>query len=646
MLAVQYKQNIIRFGIAAVTLALAVSLPHLAGAQYYGIPQAQTGQASGMTQNSVVVNGWVNPNNSPTSYRFEYGTSYGSLYQNTQFFQLGSGAGSIPVSASLTGLMPNTTYYVRLVAQNSYGQADGGTVTFQTSYNSNYNYYNPYTYNPYSYGTGNISISPQNITLSVGQSYYFSAFYDPDGPGGSTGQVSVSTMANWNTSNPNVIAHLGGGHFVAQSGGTATITASYQNGFGQATVSIYQAQSATVAETQYAANVTQTSATLRGAVNPQGSQTNAYFEYGTTSSLGTRVGDQTLYGVSGSQYLTHQLTNLSPNTTYHYRVASQNQNGVSYGSILQFTTGGSGSQQGTGTGTGTTYRPPVVQPTTPSRPSGNTGSSGSGTGSGAATGTSIVAITAGTEQATGQMPVTVSTMKPEPGSVVTYTVRYSVTGGAGVKQATLALVLPTDMELLSATPAPSATSVNGATFSLGDLAAGTNGSVTAILRVKESAQPGNQLIVTAILNYTGAAGQAQSGTATTPLTVVPFGTNAANGRDTLASAGGTIPGGSLVVWLLIGLLLVNIAHFAYHVAKTRRKRPAEDPRAAVYAGNHYGAYPGERKEKPANPGPRPMSHAAMMQQSALAAQARPASGENGNGNAPGVRSNGFGAGGE
>ncbi len=636
--------TIVRIGIAAATLALAVSLPHLAGAQYYGIPQAQTGQATGMTQNSVIVNGWVNPNNSPTSYRFEYGTSYGSLYQNTQFFQLGSGTGSIPVSASLTGLMPNTTYYVRLVAQNASGQADGGVVTFQTTYNYNYNYYNPNTYNPYgNYGNGYISISPQNMTLSVGQSYYFSAFYDQDGPGGSGGQVSVSTMANWNTSNPNVIAHLGGGHFVAQSGGTATITASYQNGFGQATVSVYQAQSATVAETQYAANVTQTSATLRGAVNPQGTQTTAYFEYGTTSSLGTRVGDQTLYGVSGSQYLTHQVTNLSPNTTYHYRVVSQNQNGVSYGSVLQFTTGSSGSQQGTGTGSGT-YTPPVTQqptrptqPTTPSRPTSNTGSSGAGQ----ATGTSVVAITAGTEMGTGQLPVTVSTMRPEPGTVVQYTVRYSVSGGPGVKQATLALILPADMEILSATPAPSATSVNGATFSLGDLQPGTNGSVVAMLRVKDSAKPGSQLTVTAILNYTGSAGQVQSGTATTPLTVVPLGTNAGEGRGTLASAGDTIPGGSLVVWLLIGLLLVNIAHFAYHVAKTRRKRPAEDPRAAVYAGNHYGSYPGEHKEKPA-PAPRRDLHAAMMQQAAASRQSS-ASAPDGNGQGGAIRSNGFGA---
>ncbi|MEY4731398.1 MAG: hypothetical protein RL681_344 [Candidatus Parcubacteria bacterium] len=597
MHTMQNRMTIVRIGIAAATLALAVSLPHLAGAQYYGVPQAQTGQATNMTQNSVTVNGWVNPNNSQTSYRFEYGTSYGSLYQNTQFIQLGSGIGSIPVSAVLSGLQQNTTYYVRLVAQNSYGQADGGVVSFQTIYTSG-NYYGGY-----GNGTGNITIYPQSMTLSAGQSYYFSAFYDPDGPGGTTSQVSISTSATWNTSNPAVIAHLGGGHFVAQSGGTATITATYLNGFGQATVSVYQAQSATVAETQNAANVTQTSATLRGAVNPQGSQTNAYFEYGTSSSLGTRAGDQTLYGVSGSQYLTYQLTNLSPRTTYFYRVAAQNQNGVSYGSILQFTTMGSGSQQNTGTGTGT-YRPPVTQPSTTPRPSGNTGSTGSGQGT-TGTGTSVVAITAGTEQmAGGQLPVTVSTMRPEPGATMTYAIRYSVTGGTGVKNATLALVLPAEIELISATPAPSETSVNGASFSLGDLKAGTTGTVTAILRVKDSAKPGSQIVITAILNYTGSEGQMQSGTATTPLTVIERGASGQDGRGTLASATSVIPGGSLVVWLLAALLLVNIAHFAYSIAKSRRKREQHaDPRAAVYAGNHYGSYAGDR-EKSANPAPR------------------------------------------
>ena len=128
--------------------------------------------------------------------------------------------------------------------------------------------------------------------------------------------------------------------------------------------------------------------------------------------------------------------------------------------------------------------------------------------------------------------------------------------------------------------------------------------------------------------------------------MVPLGTNEQDGRGTLASAVETIPGGSFIVWFLAALLLVNVAHFAYSVAKSWRKKESDDPRAAVYAGNHYGAYPGERKEKVAHSGPRRDSHAAMMQQSPLTTQTRPSAGSENGGASSGVRSNGFGAAGE
>jgi len=81
-------------------------------------------------------------------------------------------------------------------------------------------------------------------------------------------------------------------------------------------------------------------ATLRGTINANGQATAASFEYGLTDSYGTTV--SALPGtVNGSTVttVTANLTGLSLNTTYHYRVIGTNIGGTSYGSDITFTTG-------------------------------------------------------------------------------------------------------------------------------------------------------------------------------------------------------------------------------------------------------------------------------------------------------------------
>jgi hypothetical protein len=74
----------------------------------------------------------VNPENSPTSYRFEYGldTSYG---QSTAQIPIGTAAGLKAVSLPLSGLVPGVTYHYRVVATNNVGATtspDGSLVTY------------------------------------------------------------------------------------------------------------------------------------------------------------------------------------------------------------------------------------------------------------------------------------------------------------------------------------------------------------------------------------------------------------------------------------------------------------------------------------------------------------------------------------
>ncbi len=86
---------------------------------------AGTGSVTNITSSTAELNGTVYPGGAPTTCYFEYGTtsSYGSTIPCAQ--STGPGAASVAVSADLTGLSPNTTYYFTLVATNP-----GGGMTY------------------------------------------------------------------------------------------------------------------------------------------------------------------------------------------------------------------------------------------------------------------------------------------------------------------------------------------------------------------------------------------------------------------------------------------------------------------------------------------------------------------------------------
>ncbi len=96
-------------------------------------PEAITQSAGAITENSATINGVVNPDGLPTTYRFEYGktTAYGSSSPLSPE-SVGSGIVRIAKSRSLTGLTPCTRYHYRIVATNSDGSTHGRDATFDT----------------------------------------------------------------------------------------------------------------------------------------------------------------------------------------------------------------------------------------------------------------------------------------------------------------------------------------------------------------------------------------------------------------------------------------------------------------------------------------------------------------------------------
>ena len=87
---------------------------------------------TGLTLSDVTLNGTVNPGGNATTASFEYGISlsYGSATGVT--LSPNDGTAAQNVSASLTGLAPETLYHYRLAATNADGTVSTGDGTFTT----------------------------------------------------------------------------------------------------------------------------------------------------------------------------------------------------------------------------------------------------------------------------------------------------------------------------------------------------------------------------------------------------------------------------------------------------------------------------------------------------------------------------------
>jgi hypothetical protein len=90
--------------------------------------------------------------------------------------------------------------------------------------------------------------------------------------------------------------------------------------------------------TTLATNVTQQTATLNGDVNPKGSQTSAYFEYGLDTSYGSSTAVQNAGSGTSLIKLTADVSGLTPDATYHFRIVATNFGGRSDGADQTFTT--------------------------------------------------------------------------------------------------------------------------------------------------------------------------------------------------------------------------------------------------------------------------------------------------------------------
>ena len=299
-------------------------------------PIVTTAPASGITDLSATMNGTVNPNGDSLNLTFEYGTTtvYGSngyiSYPNNYL----SGNTTTPVSVALTTLLPNTTYHYRLKGYdqtNTYYYAADATFTTNAAAT-------PPTVGAVtaSYATAS-SVQVTVANICAGSSTATASFqYGLTTSYGSSTTLATTFPLNSSSSQqstritglqPNTTYHYR--CLVANSEG-ATASAD----------GIFTTLPAPVITTDAATAITDTTATLNGAINPQGGSLSVYFDYGTTSNYGNSISptSSTTTG-NASVGMTAKVSGLLPSTTYHCRFTGYDSSGTSYyGADTVFTT--------------------------------------------------------------------------------------------------------------------------------------------------------------------------------------------------------------------------------------------------------------------------------------------------------------------
>jgi len=109
------------------------------------------------------------------------------------------------------------------------------------------------------------------------------------------------------------------------------------------------------ATTEAATAVRYEEAALEGSVNPEGLATSYWFEYGETTSYGTKIpiSPESVGSGTSNAYVSKVATGLKESTTYHFRVVAESEAGTAKGEDATFTTAGfefSFGEMGSGNG--------------------------------------------------------------------------------------------------------------------------------------------------------------------------------------------------------------------------------------------------------------------------------------------------------
>ncbi len=267
----------------------------------------------------------MNPNGQATTWYFEYGTttSYGTRTGNVS---AGSGTANTAASASVSGLTPGATYHYRVVATNGAGTVRGADGIFTTPAP------------PVAVTSPATSVAPTSATLngSVDPNGRATTWYFEFGTSTSYGSKTAERSAGAGSSTANVsgsVTGLARGRLYHYR-----LVATSDAGTSRGADRTFTTLSVPTVATGSASSIGLTSGRLNGTVIPNGQATTWYFEYGTSTSYGSKTTARSAGSGTGTARVSSSLTRLRTSTTYHYRLVATNGSGTTFGSDRSFST--------------------------------------------------------------------------------------------------------------------------------------------------------------------------------------------------------------------------------------------------------------------------------------------------------------------
>lgn len=324
--------------VTATTVA-GTSSPGTTSATPFGKPIPVTGASSLTGSTAAVVNGTVNANGKTATASFTWGTSQDLSTATTGSASPSSvsGVSATAVSKSLTGLQPGVTYYYRVSGSNDAGSADGlvqsfvvpalpptavtqaatsvtvSTATLNAAITAN----GAKTQAQLRYSTSNTPTNTNSVFVSVAQQV--------EGNVATSVSAPVSGLAPATTYYFQALASNSAG---SDSGNVLSFTTP---------------AAAPIVTTTAPTGVWADSAILHGKVSSNGASATGSFRISTDpavpSGAQTVPADQGTIGPSATKTISHNITGLTPRTTYYYKAVATNSAGTSEADqIASFTT--------------------------------------------------------------------------------------------------------------------------------------------------------------------------------------------------------------------------------------------------------------------------------------------------------------------
>ncbi|MDP3792784.1 MAG: hypothetical protein Q8Q89_03580 [bacterium] len=331
--------------------------------------------------------------------------------------------------------------------------------------------------------TSSINVQAGVINLLLDTTYYYRAIAQ------SSGNVVFGDIKSFRTPVSNEAYSSGGP-------GSATNNSNSNSSSNSNTSSNGGNVGSPLVDTNGPVSVSISSAVINGSINPNNAQTNFWFEFGVDQSLGQKTTVQSLGSVNSWQLVTGNLFGLESNRTYSYRVVAQNSQGTSFGGIRNFTTvvTSQNNQTSGGQVLGSVTNSPITPKTT--------GSSNAQTNLNSQTNLrpSFISLEYSLSN-DGALVVVADNLKPRPGEQFSYTIVYKNDTQYSFNEAGLKAIIPSEADYINASIEPSRISGNMVEFALGNISPDSQGALTITARVKETTEPGTNMVFTSVLSY-------------------------------------------------------------------------------------------------------------------------------------------------